>query len=1013
MKLLRVLIGGLLLVFAAMGAVLWYVAQHENELVNLILAQVGERTGLLVETSGIRLGLGTRLVVVLERARVIVDRRETARLGAMRAVFSYGAILHRTGLPLFALVLNRGTISLGREPSGPPASASMANRLGVLSRYLDKMSDVARRVELEDITFLGPDQRPLAEHVTGSAYRQHYRHGTWPWIVNFDAGIPQGLMAGARFSGDLQLGRTALNPSILAQGQIRFWQISLHRLKLEGLRTSARLDGNLYLTLSADAQATGDFTLTMRDLLVDGPAVRTPLKFGRLWWRGDYHLSQIRGELSKLELYGENRRILEGSTTISNPYSSRRAITFSATGITLKLTDIPKWLRSLQSVPPKVLNFADRIRSGSLTVNQVGLKNPEPLEGLRLPMLARKLEFNAALTGFSFVQPPQNKLPSVYEFDAQVNYSNPIVRIIQATGQIGASTISDMSLELNLSKAPDGINYRLKVDSWLDVGEFYDAATDLIRASQPGIQAQLLWVHGHSSIQLQAKGAIERLRAEIPRDYLITAGLGDVQFELKNSPSAIWLNSGSILLEPGRISLKRVIGVPLAQPGNIAVNGAIVPQQVPSPRVARKTAGQGQSGPQFRDLSVEIHQLASDKWVPLLVNPAEIAVSGPIGGKLVANSQPGVGPIVVGKLTLDHGSVQPGFLRNPMVVTHSATLVLDGKGLILDLPASSLEGEPLDFRLAVADLNHPQVRIDASIARIDFEVMRFIRLPWSPSTPPVFFPVPVAGHIDAQAGNFDKLAMNQISTDFYHDSQNWRVSNFRASAFNGAIALRISGRQRDDWIDIKGDIRHMDAGPLFLLSGNTREPPILGKLAATGDLWANTNTDFFRTLAGSVSITMTDGTLNRFTLMKRILSLVNLRNYLTAQFPDPRKSGVPFKTLDADFRGERGVFYTDNLRLNGPVMDITARGSIDFADNTMDMEIDLLALQTVNWLINNIPLIGRNLSGATKHLVGAYFQVRGPTDHPAIWPKPITSVAEFVFRTLTLPINIIAPNTIQ
>jgi hypothetical protein len=94
-------------------------------------------------------------------------------------------------------------------------------------------------------------------------------------------------------------------------------------------------------------------------------------------------------------------------------------------------------------------------------------------------------------------------------------------------------------------------------------------------------------------------------------------------------------------------------------------------------------------------------------------------------------------------------------------------------------------------------------------------------------------------------------------------------------------------------------------------------------------------------------------------------------------------------------------------------MDITAHGNIDFANDTMDMEIDLLALQTVNWLINNIPLIGKNLGGATKHLVGAYFQVRGPTDHPTIRPKPLTSVANFVLRTVTLPINIIAPNTVQ
>jgi hypothetical protein len=400
--------------------------------------------------------------------------------------------------------------------------------------------------------------------------------------------------------------------------------------------------------------------------------------------------------------------------------------------------------------------------------------------------------------------------------------------------------------------------------------------------------------------------------------------------------------------------------------------------------------------------------------VPLLVGPSETAVSGPLSGTLVVMNKAGqVQPTVAGKLTLDNGTVQPGFLRAPIVAEHSATLTLDGVGVVLDMPDARLEGQPLDFRMAVADLNHPQVRIDAKVARLDFEVMRFIRLPWSPSSPPHFFPVPVSGHIEAQAGNFDKLVMSNISADFHHNSQTWRVDKFRAKAFNGTIDLILAGRARDDWLNMKGVIANMDAGPLFLLSGANREAPIVGKLSAAGDLWANTNTDFFRTLAGRISITITDGVLNRFTLLKRILSLINLKNWLTAQFPNPLEAGVPFTTLAADFQANKGDFYTDNLRMNGPVMDITARGNFDFGNSTMNMEIVLLALQTVNWLLNNIPIIGKHLGGATKHLVGAYFQVKGPISNPSIWPKPLTSVAQFVLQTLSLPINIIVPNTIQ
>jgi hypothetical protein len=998
MKILRVLAGGLLLLLAVAGAGLWYAVQHENQLVNLILAQIGKRTGLQIEASGTRLGLGTRLVVVLQRPRVTIDHREAARLGSIRAVFSYWNLLHRTGLPLHALVLDHGAISVRREPGEAPLPGSAASRLETLLHYLDGLSSVSRRFDVVDITLLTQDHHPFAEHLNGVAYHQHYRHGIWPWIVKFTMETSQGSVAGSRFSGDLQLGLSGKSPGTLAEGQVWFWELPLHHLDLADFGVSAHLAGDVNLAISTDAKTTGSFTLATRDLAVDGRALSTSQTLGSFWSRGDFHASQTRAELSNFELHDARSPVLEGQASVMNPYDSSRTITFSAGRIGFELAEAAKRLRLLRVVPPALLHFAERIRSGTLMVNLISLKIPEPLEKLNMQKLARLVEIDAALARFSYVPSPDLGLPTIYQLDAQVNYSGGVARIRQAASQVGGSLLSDIRLDVELSKAPDQISYRLKLTGWLDAGDVYRAANNFIERTYPRLRAQLLWVHGHTSVQLEANSTVSPLRLAVPQNYLVTADIGDVEFELNKVPNAIWLNSGSLTLQPGRISLSRIVAIPLNETGNVVVNGVILPS----------------SRPVLRNLSMELHQLSSAKWVPLMVGPSEMSVSGPIGGKLVANSQAGVEiPTVVGKLTLDNGTVQPGFLRSPIMVRHSATLELDGKGLILSIPASRLEGEPLDFRMAVADLNHAQLRIDASIARLNFEAMRFIRLPWSPATPPVFFPVPVAGHIEAREGNFDKLAMSRISTDFHHDSRTWRVDKFRATAFNGSIDLTISGRARDDWINMKGVIANMDAGPLFLLSGTAREPPIMGKLAATGDLWANTNVDFFRTLGGSVSVALTDGTLNRFTLLRRILSLVNLKNWLTAQFPDPRESGVPFKTLVADFRGARGDFHTDNLRLNGPVMDITARGNIDFGNGSMNMEIVLLALQSVNWLINNIPIIGKHLGGATEHLVGAYFQVHGPIDNPTIRPKPLTSMAEFVLKTLTLPINIIAPNTIQ
>jgi len=198
-----------------------------------------------------------------------------------------------------------------------------------------------------------------------------------------------------------------------------------------------------------------------------------------------------------------------------------------------------------------------------------------------------------------------------------------------------------------------------------------------------------------------------------------------------------------------------------------------------------------------------------------------------------------------------------------------------------------------------------------------------------------------------------------------------------------------------------------------MLAGRQKRSPLTGKLNATADLWANTDVNFFSTLAGDMKMKIADGSLDRFTLLTRILSFIDLKNWLTANFPDPRVSGIPFKTLTADFKGRSGDFYTNNLRLDGPVMDITANGNVELADGRMNMEVGLIPFNTANWIVEHIPLIGNNLARGSNGLVAAYFRVRGPIRNPSIMPKPITSVAEFVIRALSLPINIIKPNTVK
>jgi hypothetical protein len=234
-----------------------------------------------------------------------------------------------------------------------------------------------------------------------------------------------------------------------------------------------------------------------------------------------------------------------------------------------------------------------------------------------------------------------------------------------------------------------------------------------------------------------------------------------------------------------------------------------------------------------------------------------------------------------------------------------------------------------------------------------------------------------------------------------------------ATAYRGRMRLELIGRAPDNWIHMIGSSTDMDPAPLFMLGGKNKESPLLGHLFLAGDLWANTDTNFFETLAGDMTITVRDGTLNKFTLLSRLLSFLDIKNWLSAHIPDPRVSGVPFKTLFTDFKGKGGLFYTDNFAMKGPVMDITASGSIQFGADTLDMQVGMFPFDTVDWVLNHIPVIGTRIGEGTGKLVAAYFHVSGPVSNPSIVPSPITSVAEFIKKTLGMPINIIRPNTIK
>jgi hypothetical protein len=274
----------------------------------------------------------------------------------------------------------------------------------------------------------------------------------------------------------------------------------------------------------------------------------SPLALGQNTSYGGYRLSQARADLKHFVVRHESSTVLEANATVLQPYEPSRTVTFSAGGLVVELPGAANWLRRWRAAPASAVHLAERLRSGTLTVSRAALKVPERPARLNLATLRRHLQVNALLTHLSYVAPPEG-VPPVYEFNAQVTYSDQVARIRQGTGQIGGSSISDISLDVDLQNANQW-PYRLNLSTWLDISDIYRIGHGILEQAAPQIRGKVQWVHGHAPIELHAKGSITDFQPELPHDYLLKADLGDVQFQMLGLPAVASLSSGAIELSP-------------------------------------------------------------------------------------------------------------------------------------------------------------------------------------------------------------------------------------------------------------------------------------------------------------------------------------------------------------------------------------------------------------------------------------------------------------------------------
>ena len=1001
MRLVRIAALFALILAAVIGASAALIAVNQSRIVVYVLASVRKRTGVDIIPRASSVHLGTHLIVVLDQPQVIANGHEIVKLKSLRALISYHSIFVSTGLPLYRLTATSPEITLpvaSADAAAVPMPRPEAQTITALQDVLHALARIAWRIETIDATVRYADGAELANHVGIVAYRT--RREPFLWRLGFSGSVLGSPVSGAQISGKISLGAGKNSrPGEFAHGQLWAWDVPLEGVAAEGFALAGAIQGSLKFSLHDDGSMTGETDAGAQKLLLKSQRLAAPLDLGDYSLHAGFDITDGKYAVTQIVLRRVNTAVLSGDTELLKPQSEKPELGIHIGGFHFDAAAVKQRLLSVRHLPADLVDMLNRLRPGKVTVGDATLSAAlDEIKTAPLDAIRKNLVVTGTIQDVGFTIPTDTKLPPVENLSAQLGYSKGLLTISQGTAKFGNSAIHDLVANANFGKGIEGADYKTSVSVDADLAELYPAIAKSLELYQLKERDRLEHLSGRVEVVATASGKLSAKTLVAPKDYQVRADAIGAVLAIKGSPGPLKVSRGTVAIEPDSIKFDHLMLA--ATGGDATLDGAV------------NFAKQGIA---VHDLTLELHDFPSETWLALLVDPSDFRVSGPIGGKVVVNSDSGNPGAMTpeGKLTLAKGDVKFNFLRSPILV-QGATLTMRHKQLLLSMPGSKLEDQAIDFRITVPDYTHPSIRIDAALQKLDLEVMTFVRMPWSPATPPIHFPVPCSGHIEARAANLAAFQMTDAKTDFTRDpAGDWHVYNISATAYRGKMKLDFTGRAPDNWIHMTGSATDMDPAPLFMLGGKNKQSPLVGHLFLAIDLWANTDTNFFETLAGDMSVTVRDGTLNKFTLLSRLLSFIDIKNWLSARIPDPRVNGVPFKTIITDFKGESGLFYTDNFVLQGPVMDITADGSVQFGASVLNMQVGMFPFDTVDWVLSHIPLIGERIGAGTGKLVAAYFHVSGPVSDPSITPKPITSVAEFVKKTLGMPINIIRPNTIK
>lgn len=222
------------------------------------------------------------------------------------------------------------------------------------------------------------------------------------------------------------------------------------------------------------------------------------------------------------------------------------------------------------------------------------------------------------------------------------------------------------------------------------------------------------------------------------------------------------------------------------------------------------------------------------------------------------------------------------------------------------------------------------------------------------------------------------------------------------------LSFRVTGVEFDDLLRLTNTQVHGVSGEARLsgvVRGHGRNPH-----------------GIYPSLNGKVEVLLENGRIlksNERAIWK-IISLLNVPAVLQGKV-DLEKEGLPYNRITATVAIQNGMFQTENVIIDSPILRITAAGNYDLPTDQLDLAVAVSPFGSYSQFLKTIPLFGRMIAGERKGVATAMFTAKGAMEDPEVTYLPVKSFAsglsglaqlavDVLTNTLTLPIDLVAPD---